>query len=382
MLNLNLNTTASTRGPVGPAPIPIPVVDFSASTTGPTAGDAVTFTDLSTNSPTSWEWSFPGGTPTGSTGQNPTITYSATGSYDVTLLAGNTGGTGSLTKTDYIDVQPAPSLLLDDYPGAEGAYSTRLLSSVYVGNAIRVRRASDNAESDIGFVGEDLDQTSLTTFCSGTNGFVTTWYDQSGNGNNATQSSATEQPKIYDSATGITEINGKPAMYYDGTDSLDANALATSFSGTDKYISAFTVADSDMTVTTNKAFWSFGRSTTSIELRWLGVGTDSLNVIAWGQRDSASVVDTLQGGSMANQTLTTIISNMDNNEIFENGTSVASNTISMGATTLNRFAFGCLSRSTKNIFIEGWLQEMIIYQSNESTDRTGIESNVTNYFSI
>ena len=104
MLNLNLNSTYISRGPVGPSPTPVPVVDFSASTTGPTAGDSVTFTDLSTNTPTSWQWEFPGGTPTGSTSQNPTVTYSATGSYNVSLSAGNTGGTGSLTKTNYITV--------------------------------------------------------------------------------------------------------------------------------------------------------------------------------------------------------------------------------------------------------------------------------------
>lgn len=102
---------------------PVPVVDFDASTTGPTAGDAVVFTDLSTNTPTSWEWSFPGGTPTGSTGQNPTITYSATGYYDVTLLAGNTGGTGSLTKTDYIDVQPAPAVPIEETFTADTTWS-------------------------------------------------------------------------------------------------------------------------------------------------------------------------------------------------------------------------------------------------------------------
>ncbi len=123
MLNLNLNSLSSNRGPAGPAPIPVPVVDFSASTTGPTAGDSVTFTDLSTNSPTSWQWEFPGGTPTGSTSQNPSVTYSATGSYNVTLYAGNTGGTGSLTKTNYINVQPAPAVPVEETFTTNGTWS-------------------------------------------------------------------------------------------------------------------------------------------------------------------------------------------------------------------------------------------------------------------
>ena len=123
MLNLNLNSLSSNRGPAGPAPIPVPVVDFSASTTGPTAGDSVSFTDLSTNSPTAWEWEFPGGTPTGSTGQNPSITYSATGSYNVTLYAGNTGGTGSLTKTNFINVTAAPTPPVEQLFTANGTWS-------------------------------------------------------------------------------------------------------------------------------------------------------------------------------------------------------------------------------------------------------------------
>ena len=78
--------------------------------------------------------------------------------------------------------------LLADYPGASAAYSLRLLDTNYTGSAIRVRRASDNAEQDIGFDSNgDLDTTALATFCSGTDGFVKTWYDQSGSGNDATQ---------------------------------------------------------------------------------------------------------------------------------------------------------------------------------------------------
>jgi hypothetical protein len=50
--------------------------------------------------------------------------------------------------------------LLDDYPNAAAAYSLRLLRTAYTGDAIRVRRASDNTEQDIGFVNE-LDTAAL-----------------------------------------------------------------------------------------------------------------------------------------------------------------------------------------------------------------------------
>ena len=82
--------------------------------------------------------------------------------------------------------------LLDTYPNAAAAYSLRKLRSAYTGYAIRVRRSSDNTEQDIGFSSTfGLDTSSLTSFCGAGNGFVTTWYDQSGNGNNGTVNGAT-----------------------------------------------------------------------------------------------------------------------------------------------------------------------------------------------
>ncbi|MBW8050960.1 MAG: PKD domain-containing protein [Cytophagales bacterium] len=81
-----------------------PVTDFIANTTNINMGETVSFTDLSTNSPTSWSWSFPGGTPGSSISQNPTITYNTAGTYDVTLTATNADGSNTLTKTGYITV--------------------------------------------------------------------------------------------------------------------------------------------------------------------------------------------------------------------------------------------------------------------------------------
>jgi PKD repeat protein len=83
-----------------------PVADFSASATTITEGQSVTFTDTSTNNPTSWSWTFEGGTPSTSTDQNPTITYNTEGTYDVTLTATNSGGSDDEVKYDYITVNP------------------------------------------------------------------------------------------------------------------------------------------------------------------------------------------------------------------------------------------------------------------------------------
>ena len=87
-----------------------PIADFTATPTTVYAGETVNFTDLSTNNPTSWNWSFSGGTPTSSTTQNPQIVYNSPGTYNVSLTVSNAFGTDTKTKTDYIHVS-TPSIV-------------------------------------------------------------------------------------------------------------------------------------------------------------------------------------------------------------------------------------------------------------------------------
>jgi uncharacterized repeat protein (TIGR02543 family) len=89
------------------APQP-PIADFTASSTSINVGDSVTFTDASQNSPTSWSWTFEGGTPGSSTAQNPTVTYNTEGTFDVTLVATNAQGSDTETKVNYINVSLQP----------------------------------------------------------------------------------------------------------------------------------------------------------------------------------------------------------------------------------------------------------------------------------
>jgi serine protease len=84
-----------------------PVAAFSGTPTSGYAPLTVTFTDASTNNPTSWSWTFgDGGT---STAQNPSHTYTSAGTYTVTLTATNAYGSDSETKTGYIVVSTAPT---------------------------------------------------------------------------------------------------------------------------------------------------------------------------------------------------------------------------------------------------------------------------------
>lgn len=86
---------------VNAATVP-PVANFSADSTTGTAPFTVTFTDQSTNAPTSWSWSFGDGTT--AVDQNPIHVYSVSGTYTVTLTATNGAGSDGETKAGYITV--------------------------------------------------------------------------------------------------------------------------------------------------------------------------------------------------------------------------------------------------------------------------------------
>jgi hypothetical protein len=104
------------------------------------------------------------------------------------------------------------SLALDNLTSA-AAYSTRRLRTDYAGPLVRVRRSGDNAEADIGYGAAGwLDEAALLAHVGAGSGFVTTWYDQSGNGRDATQTTAGRQPNIVNA--GVV----RPAPDFDGVD--------------------------------------------------------------------------------------------------------------------------------------------------------------------
>lgn len=79
-----------------------PAAAFAGVPVGGCESQSITFTDQSIGNPTSWSWTFPGGTPSSSTAKNPTVTYKTKGNYDVTLKVTNAYGTNTFTSPSYI----------------------------------------------------------------------------------------------------------------------------------------------------------------------------------------------------------------------------------------------------------------------------------------
>lgn len=112
IVNEDYHNTETTIGDCMPLAA-IHVADFSSSATTICAGESITFTDESLNSPSEWSWNFEGGSPASSNDQNPIITYSTPGVYNVSLTAGSGGANDTETKFEYITVLQNNTYYLD-----------------------------------------------------------------------------------------------------------------------------------------------------------------------------------------------------------------------------------------------------------------------------
>ena len=263
--------------------------------------------------------------------------------------------------------------LLDLFPGAAAAYSLRKLRAAYSGSAVRVRKevSAVSSETDIGFLSDgSLDTSTLLTFASDADGgdvFVVTWYDQSLS-NDATQSTGANQPKIVSGGSLVTE-NGKPALDFDGVnDDLTFTDTGTMANG----CSSFHVLAADDAAQDSVAFYKVvdTNNTLSMGLR--------LNVI--GARFREGGAETNKGGtSSTNQVL--FAQTSDNTPIM---TAAIDGVLVTSAASIRLSGVGSSigSRRGNDYHYDGTMQEIVFFESDQSANRTAIETNINTFYSI
>jgi hypothetical protein len=293
--------------------------------------------------------------------------------------------------------------LLDDYPNAAAAYSLRKLRSAYTGSAIEVRNDS-GTHLDIGFVDNELDTATLLTHCGSGNGTVSKWYDQSGNGNNATQVTALSQPQIVSSGSVILE-NGKPSIQFDGTnDALIVWNNVTAPTLFQDMSDAITLLSVESAININKSVFDWINGNTIAEIRNntgasppakvpFNVGYTS-NRAGFGVSDNYSTGSELELSTSilsAAQRLTSRYVNNDDLEVYINNASVISTTFTIAtgdrsiSTNNSTFSIGVRSRDTgaaNTTYFEGTMQELVLYKSNLLSDNSGINTNINDFYSI
>ncbi|MBI9055631.1 MAG: T9SS type A sorting domain-containing protein [Bacteroidales bacterium] len=169
--SLQMRTPGQPDGPAGAVPT-VPVANFSASSTTVSESGSVNFTSTSTGSPTSYSWTFEGGTPATSTAQNPTVTYSTIGTYNVSLTVTNSEGNDTETKTDYITVQD----YVPTYCTSQGNdFSYEWIAGVTIGDFTNT--STGTAYSD--FTSKTVNMTAGTDYAvSLTPGFKSSTYNE------------------------------------------------------------------------------------------------------------------------------------------------------------------------------------------------------------
>jgi hypothetical protein len=262
---------------------------------------------------------------------------------------------GILTNINtHYNLYPEPtSGLLYDYPSAV-AYSLRQLGVYANGeiNVVRIRRSSDNAQQD--FNTTQITDGTLTTFTGSGDGFVETWYDQSKSANHATQATYTLQPKLVSAGSVILE-SGKPTLEFDG-DVLNAS-LSSSQPLTSFHVRRY-------------------RDNNAVYVGASVGGTDYgyVELLQTGQFKTYYGVALIQGTDNTNRGLWYSLANGTSSVAGLDGSTTTGNAGTTGASALTIGAAGTSYNAPINS------QELIIYDSNESANRTAIEANINAYY--
>ena len=241
------------------------------------------------------------------------------------------------------------------------AYSLRALGG---GDpmVVRVRRSSDDAEKD--FTASDMGAALEYWVGSGNDGHVVTWYDQSGNGNNATQSTAGSQPKIVDAGVYLGELE------FDGVDDRLTGAHNITSTYTICSVQDDDASSGSYILDTGPASnygVNYGRTTGSQGSRILTLnhgGSPAVNAIGFlpsttflltQTYNSTTIEAYVDGGSVGT----------DDQGYIASGTNLTIGSSGDGGARFN-----------------GSISEIVIYNSDQSSNRAAIETNINNHYDI
>lgn len=286
--------------------------------------------------------------------------------------------------------------ILDTYSGPGVAYSLRKLKTSYTGPAIRVRRASDNQETNIGFNSSgNLDTTFLLIFATdmvATDSlFVTTWYDQSGNGKNAVQTTASSQPNIVTNGTLRTQ-GSRPAFYFDGVDDyLDCGYVNNGVKpGTfSTWISA-NITDASQTRTFFGSGDNGGNGKTgynqffihsSFGYKLMGAAGDNTNYKYWATSTAPTTNQRYLFEQHYVSNVSTYLGKFWWNDIRQSVSEALSGSSQQSSGLEFKTSIGRNGEYNGGYF-QGMVQEIVTYFSDKTSVRKEIVANINSYYSI
>jgi len=277
------------------------------------------------------------------------------------------------------------SLLLDLYP-ATAAYSVRKLRTAYLGACMRVRRSSDNAEQDIGFSGNELDTAALLSFVGAVDGFLTAYYDQSGNGFTRGQFNASAQLRIV--TAGVLNIkNTKPSIFGDGSTRFLRSVIGDPSvplfipaMNDGNQFSVFSVHHSNL-LGAIRGLWQTTPTGSSNQLRGIADTRTTASPINWLAVNSGGTAFLSTLSAVRNDTNQRLqVAVMDSGNVlrsFDNGATGGTATYT-GSYSNTEFIIGTGANGALN----GGVQEVIIFDTTQLANRVDIQDNINNYYGI
>lgn len=286
----------------------------------------------------------------------------------------------SVSDIAYVNSVDSVDRILDTYTGASLAYSFRKLSTSYSGYCIKVQNDSA-VDLDVGFSGGYLDTAAIASHCGSGSGKITVWYDQSGNGLNATQSSVSAMPTIYSSGS-LNQVNSKAAVSFDGGDML---LTASDQVHTGSWY-AISVVKTPSTIGNEQILCQDDSNTGDRIAQYLRTGssTTSARTVVFNTTPSSFADNT---ASISTSTQMQISAYANSSGTFgafvnssSNGLSSYTGTLATGSYHLS---IGASTRISLPIaYWTGSMQEIIFWDGDQSSNRSSIESEIDTYYSI
>jgi hypothetical protein len=276
--------------------------------------------------------------------------------------------------------------------GLESAWSVgRRLRTGYTSSIIRVRRGSDNTESDFGYLANGaVDVAAVAAFCGAGDGFLTTIYDQSGNSRNMVQATTTLQPQVVASGVANTQ-NGKLVAAFDGATSSRRMAVASStalynfvHNGTNSTIHFVCSVTNDANA---KSILRNITTGTDVGFYLISTSGEGLQVVV--QNASGVIVDVLKSGTTAINQHTVFIdadnaTAADRENVWRDGTILTTDNALTGtpsSSNANRTLSIGTNSSGGNQF-NGWISEIVMWSADVTASRTTFESSARTFWGL
>lgn len=242
---------------------------------------------------------------------------------------------------------------------ASAIYSVRNDSSFVGDYAMEVQRSSDNTTLDIGFVGNDIDEAAMIDFMGVGDLYISKWYDRSGNGNNATNTLG-NRPRVGSGGV-LDKINGKLAILsIAGETLLFDNSINLATHHTIFAVTQFSQFDKEFIGGAGNVYLVYNASSSSAFNANSGIAVNFASIPLNQQK---------------------MLTDLRNDRIYTRYLNSQAHNYSQTVSANNDFVITSIGGEAGYRMI-GYVQEIIIYASDKTSYKKGIETNINNYFNV